>query len=320
MKTSFICTVLNEEEAIESFLLSFSRQTRKPDEIVIVDGGSRDGTIRKILNFQETHKTLHVKLFRKRGNRAVGRNFAIRKANHDIILLSDAGCLLSAKWVHEISKPFLNSRVDVVSGYYRGKSETVFQKCLIPYVLVMPDKLKEDAFLPSTRSMAIKKSVLKQMGWFPKEYSHNEDYVFAKYLQKESVRIGFAKKAIVYWIPVKTLKGAFIMFFRFAVGDAEAGILRPKVVLIIARYVFALILFSIIVSQRDSTLAFLFFVLLILYLLWAIAKNYKYVKRWEAIYFLPLLQITSDIAVLSGTCIGLLILLFSKNERTFFQV
>jgi len=50
-KASFITTVLNEENTIESLLGSLINQTKKPDEIIIVDGGSSDKTIRKIENF-----------------------------------------------------------------------------------------------------------------------------------------------------------------------------------------------------------------------------------------------------------------------------
>ena len=50
----------------------------------------------------------------------------------------------------------------------------------------------------------------------------------------------------------------------------------------------------------------------LVYTLWAIGKNYRYVKHWQALYILPLLQITADIAVLSGTAIGLLDYLIEK--------
>ncbi|MGD8519103.1 MAG: glycosyltransferase, partial [Anaerolineae bacterium] len=45
MKVSVIATVLNERDAIERLLQSFETQTRRPDEVVIADGGSTDGTL-----------------------------------------------------------------------------------------------------------------------------------------------------------------------------------------------------------------------------------------------------------------------------------
>ena len=46
---SVICTVLNEGESIKGLLDSLAAQTRLPDEIIFVDGGSRDNTV-DILN------------------------------------------------------------------------------------------------------------------------------------------------------------------------------------------------------------------------------------------------------------------------------
>ena len=116
----------------------------------------------------------------------------------------------------------------------------------------------------------------------------------------------FARNAIVYWIPRSNLKTAAIMFFRFALGDAEAELSRPKVMLIFARYAIALSVFALYILTKQSYLIITLLVCLALYILWAIAKNYKYVKDPQAYFLLPLLQFTSDAAVLSGTSLGVL--------------
>jgi hypothetical protein len=45
--------------------------------------------------------------------------------------------------------------------------------------------------------------------------------------------------------------------------------------------------------------------LAIIYLVWAIFKNYRYVNEWQAIFILPTLQLVADAAVISGTINGL---------------
>jgi glycosyltransferase involved in cell wall biosynthesis len=47
-KLSFITTIYNEEKTIEKFLDSLFFQTKKVNEIIIVDGGSTDTTVEKI--------------------------------------------------------------------------------------------------------------------------------------------------------------------------------------------------------------------------------------------------------------------------------
>ncbi len=48
------------------------------------------------------------------------------------------------------------------------------------------------------------------------------------------------------------------------------------------------------------------FVLVFLYIIWAVVKNYKYVRDLKAMIILPVLQVISDIAIILGTTIGIL--------------
>src|SRR3990167_11068705 len=207
MKLSLIVAVLNEEKYIGKLIDSISIQTKIPDEIIIVDGGSSDQTVARIQNskFKIQNCNSKFKIIIKPGNRAVGRNEAIRVSKGDIILSTDAGCTLDKNWVKNITAPFATKvhlrgafsvtsevaegllrggRVDVVAGYYRGKPQNTFQKSLVPYVLVMEDKIKGE-FLPATRSMAFKKSIWKKVGGFDETLSHNEDYA----LDRKSPRL-----------------------------------------------------------------------------------------------------------------------------------
>lgn len=315
-KTSFICTVFNEEKTITRFLESIYKQSRLPDEIIIVDGGSKDNTASVIHNFKsKKRKKINLEFFVKKGNRSVGRNFGIQKAKGSIILCSDAGCILDKDWVKEIVKSFKNRKVDVVAGYYKGIPENIFQKSLVPYVLVMEDKIIENDFLPATRSMAFKKSVWNIVGGFDEKLSHNEDYAFANKLKKIKANIVFAKNALVYWIPRKNIEQAFIMFFRFAYGDAESNIFRDKVLLIYARYLFYIYLISLTVLIKSLLLLYIILIFPIIYITWSIWKNYKYVKSKMAYFLLPIIQIVSDVAVLTGTTAGYLKYIFKLNYK-----
>lgn len=295
MKVSLCITVFNEEKHIGRLLESIAAQTRQPDEVVIVDGGSTDETKLRIKNYELGIKNL--KIVTKKGNRAKGRNEAIRQASGDIIAITDAGCELEKHWLEEITKPFHDPKIQVVSGYYGGKPQNILQKSLVPYVLVMPDRVNHAHFLPAARSMAMRRSVWEKLGGFPEKYRWNEDYVFSKRIEKEGIPIAFAQKAIVYWFPRETIWEGWRMFYNFARGDAQAGIWRPKAMLLVLRVI---VVIALMVSGFWEFLG----VLGIFYILWAIQKNYRYVRHPLAILCLPLWQLVSDSAVCIGTLVG----------------
>lgn len=306
MKISFIATVFNEEKTVEKLLKSLCLQTKLPEEIIIVDGGSKDNTLALIFNFKFPVSKKNVKILKKLGNRSVGRNEAIKNANGDIVVCSDAGCVLDKNWIKNITAPFVHDNVDVVAGYYKGNAKSVFQKCVVPYVLVMPDKTDPDNFLPATRSVAFRKSIWQKAGGFPEKYSRNEDYVFARKLKRLGANIVFQKDAVVYWIPEKNIRQAFHMFLRHARGDAEARIFRPKVTFLFLRYFTGLLLLVLAYYLKSIVITFFIIMLFIFYLLWAIRKNYNYVKDRKALFILPVLQLTADFAVMTGTILGLI--------------
>ena len=149
IKVSLITTVLNEESSIEHFLSSIAIQSQKPNEVIIVDAGSTDKTVDIIKSFQPFLKNLKI-LVKKGANRSAGRNLAIKSAKNEIIVMSDAGCRLDKEWVKEISRQFVDKKIKVVAGFYLAESKTVFQKCVAPYALVMPDRVNPKNFLPSS--------------------------------------------------------------------------------------------------------------------------------------------------------------------------
>lgn len=300
MKISIVITVLNEQHSITGLLESIFLQTKKANEVIIVDGGSTDKTVSKIKKFTG------VKVYIKKGNRSKARNFGIKKAKNEIIAITDGGCVLDKNWLKNITNPFINKKIGVVSGYYKINSSTIFEKCVGVYTLVMPDKINSRNFLPSSRSMAIRKNIFLKSSKFPEKSYLNEDYVFAHKLVKQKIKFHFAKNAIVYWKPRKNLKEAFVMFFNYAKGDSLAGIFRPKVVLIFARYVAGLILLFCFLITGLYVIVYTIYFILGMYIFWSIGKNFKYIKHWQALVFLPILQFTSDIAVLAGTIRGVI--------------
>lgn len=315
IKTTLITTVLNEERTISLFLDSVKKQTAKVDEVIIVDGGSVDNTVNIVNRYRQKVKSLRIQFYIYKGNRSQGRNYAIKKAKSNIILCTDVGCILDKNWASKIIKPFYSARTDVVSGFYRPRTRSIFEKCLSTYTCTMPDKVNPENFLPSSRSVAFKKKAWKEVGGYPEYLDTCEDLVFDKKLKGKKFNFKFQKDAYVWWPQRKNIYEAFLQFLSYAKGDGRARYIRRQVPLIYARYVFGFFLLYFAVINSFYFLYILITVAFVLYLLWAVLKNYKYVNESAAFLYLPILQIISDFAVLIGTTYGLAVYLVSSGTK-----
>lgn len=279
---------------MSDLVMALRRQTLPPDEVIIVDGGSRDGTQDVLRRLKNNFPVL--KILEHPGNRSIGRNAGIKTAAHDLIAITDAGCIPHSDWLEQLVATQINKSPDVVAGYYQGKAHSPFAEAVIPYALVMSDRVDADSFLPATRSMLMTKVIWREAGGFDENLSDNEDFEFAHRLRKSGAKIVFAREAVVDWQPRTTLKQFWQMIYRFARGDVFAGIIRPKVVLIFLRYLLAVLLLYLTESLELAV------ILTIIYLIWAVAKNFRYAPNgW---YWLPVLQVVSDAAVMLGSLVG----------------
>lgn len=307
---SFISTVFNEEDSIKAFLDSLLAQKRLPDEVVIVDAGSIDGTWDLLKSAAVEFKKAGVayELYRAQGNRSYGRNYAISRTQHDWIAVSDAGCILDPKWLLELEKHSKN--MDVVSGYYSCDidSPSIFQKALASYMCVMPDALDPKTFLPSSRSVMFTKSAWQSVKRYPENLDLCEDLVFARRLKDAGYAMALAKDAIVYWPQKKTLWDAVKQFYGYAYGDGQARYVRTQTPLLFGRYIVGGALLWWVVTEQKSALWVI--LPLILYSSWAVSKNYRYVTHWKAFIYLPVLQFVSDFSVMLGMGYG-----FMRGQR-----
>ncbi len=306
MKTSLVATVSNEEKTIDLFLKSISSQTKKPDEIIIVDAGSTDKTITKIKNWQ---KRLPIKLIIKPdANRSQGRNIAIKNAKYQIIAISDAGCILDPNWLEKITKPLQKRQNFAIAGNYQPIAKTPFQECLAAYTCADIYQKDKRYFLPSSRSIAFKKTVWKKVDGYPEKLNYCEDLVFDQKIKKAGFSFYFSPQAIVYWPQRETVIKTFRQFYNYAFGDGQVFFSQyqthsTKIALIFLRYSIGLLIF--ILAIKYPIWRLIGGTLLLTYFLWPIMKTKKTLSG-QALIIAPIMQLLSDIAVLSGATSGIL--------------
>jgi len=105
-KISLIATVYNDIEGTRLFLRKMEQQTRRPDEIVICDAGSKDGTWDLLTSYEKNGSIPLRAMVEPRCRPARGRNLAVAVASHDVLAVTDVGCDWDDQWLEELAAPF----------------------------------------------------------------------------------------------------------------------------------------------------------------------------------------------------------------------
>jgi glycosyltransferase involved in cell wall biosynthesis len=237
IEVTLIATLLDEEESLGGWWASISGQTRPPDEVVIVDGGSRDGTVPLLRTLAE-RASFPVRVEVLEGsNIARGRNRAIELASHGVIAVTDGGCTLSPTWLERLLRPMEDDpALPLVAGFYQPMCEGFFEELSACATLPLPWEVREGRFLPSSRSLAFRREVWERVGGYPEWLEIGEDMYFNHAWRGLGIDCALAKDALVYWRMRKDLPSLLRQYFLYARGDGESGMYPQRHALRFATY------------------------------------------------------------------------------------
>jgi glycosyltransferase involved in cell wall biosynthesis len=335
---SVICTVLNEGESIRRLMDSLALQTRPPDEVMVVDGGSRDNTVEVI---QEYADRLPLRLRVVPGaNISRGRNAAIEAASGDVIASTDAGVWLEPDWLASLLAPFQttsgsetagsgvrNSELpvsegrdllgaqrtpcpQVCSGFFVPDPQTPFEQVMGATVLPSLEEIDPRTFLPSSRSVAFTRQVWATAGGYPEWLDYCEDLVFDFRLQDVAGRFAWAPAALAHFRPRSSLRAFFKQYYRYARGDGKADLWRMRHAVRYATYLVALpaiVVLSVVASP-------LWLLALPAGILAHSRTSYRRLRaylpalspagRLQALLLVPVIRATGDVAKMLGYPVG----------------
>ncbi len=259
--STFISTIYNEQESLYDFLQSLFGQSAMVSQIIIVDGGSTDRTVEILKKFfmedvpmvpeqkkpketanglkniiqlrydlKDQQRYVDVEIYQKKGaNISQGRNIAFSKAKNNMIFVSDAGCILDKDWLVSLSAQIIGvEAVGAAGGFSRPITKSFLEDVLSSCIMPELKEIKKEKFMPSSRSLAIRKDVFMDAGGYPEDMDYGEDMKLNFNIKQKGYRIAFSPDAVVYWRMRSDFLQIFKQFFRYAKGDAIGGMYQIR--------------------------------------------------------------------------------------------
>lgn len=230
-----VVTVYNDREGLADLLDGLAAQLRPPEEIVVVDGGSTDGTLALL---RERRGILRLTVLERPGtNISAGRNSGVRAAAHDWIACTDAGCEPAPGWLASIDRS--RAGVDFVAGVFVLDARTALERAVAVALYPALDELEAPSpgvrlwqalfgkrfsvGRATGRSMAFTKRAWEAVGGFPENVYSGEDIAFSTAVERLGLATRLDAEALVRWRPRTTWRANARMCFIYARGDVRIG-------------------------------------------------------------------------------------------------
>lgn len=220
---SLVVPARDEASSVEVLVRSIHRQTRQPDEVVIVDGGSTDGTpdiVRRLIDNDRRYRLLD-------GGGSTpgrGRNIGIEAASNPWVALTDAGIELDPHWLDRLVRVVEHDEaVDVVYGSFAAARGSWFERCAdLAYVSRLAPSPVGPVRTRFIASCLLRKEAWRRAGGF-RDLRAAEDLLFMRRLDELGCRVAFAPEATATWQLQPTPAATFRRFRRYSMHNVLAG-------------------------------------------------------------------------------------------------
>jgi glycosyltransferase involved in cell wall biosynthesis len=220
---SVVITVRNECNSIGPLIEGLKAQSHQPEEIVIVDGASTDGTLQVLADYAQAGV---ITLISRPCNIAQGRNLGIAQARNGWIAVADAGCTIDRDWLAELAGcAGAHPTADVIAGNYAFEVRNAFEEAAV-LATDTPNRQTTDhaKYYPSSRSVAFRKSAWEGVKGYPEWLYAAEDTLFNIRLRQLGFKFIFCREATVRWKPRPSLRAFAKQHFLYARGNGRVGI------------------------------------------------------------------------------------------------
>jgi glycosyltransferase involved in cell wall biosynthesis len=299
-----VVTMRNEEQTIGTLLEALAAQTRAADEVILVDGGSTDGTVAAARAHAPQLSTLQL-LEAPGSNIARGRNHGIEAAKSPIIAVTDAGCVPAPDWLARIASPLeFDPELGLVQGVVVPQPASHLEACIGRCSLAFRVTIGNATFNPTARALAFRRDVWAKVCGFPEYPDFFEDAAFIVVVGATGTRLHLEPSAVVHWRPRRNYREVVQQFYHYADGLAQGGLSRTFHLRTIAQSVGGLACVSLGILLRHW-LPWTMLVLLAGSYVWRKSVQGCFnIPSWRTYYRVPLVLLAIHLGTMAGVIHG----------------
>ncbi len=214
---SVIIPTLNEEKYIGFLLDSLSRQTIKDFEVIVVDGYSKDKTVKVVESFRSKLPALTIVKSDKRLT-ATQRNGGAEVAKYDWLVFVDADSVLMPYFFERIIVCINEHRPKAITTWFRPDSEVRSDA-----LLTLFSNLTIEASMMFNRPLApgpltvVEKKAHVAIGGYDAQYRNTEDVDYGRRLAEKGYPLHVLRETLYIWSLRRFRReGTITMLERFA--------------------------------------------------------------------------------------------------------
>jgi glycosyltransferase involved in cell wall biosynthesis len=231
---------LNSEGTIHECLESLGGQNVLPREVIVVDGGSKDGTLSVLDRSSGKHGFPLMVFSDPEGNTSTSRNIGFHASTGEIVAFLDSDCVAPSDWVRIIEANISPGREEAIGGPYVPAQESGFAKATYHLLGLTAGKLtaqfarREDnrryvKAVPGGDS-AFTRSVFLKVGGYDERLYGVEDGDLSNRIRKTGVNVAFVPELYVRhrWTGWNGLRSLARISVNWGAWRVMASMIQPE--------------------------------------------------------------------------------------------
>ena len=201
MKISVLVPCHNERLTIKKCISSILDQSRKADEIIVVNDGSTDKTLTILKSFKKNIRIVNI--LHNTGNKSRAHEAGLKHVKGDIVITTDADTVLDRDFIKHIMEEFNDTEVVASAGYVKSMKQNWLTSCrqidyLISQEIHKPAQCAINALfvIPGCAAAYRVKDFREHISFDHDTLTEDLDFTYKHH--KKGLKITFCKRAVVY--------------------------------------------------------------------------------------------------------------------------